>query len=148
MKKKIFKGLLMVLLLGIVLAQIFPPPSINGPVDPQMDISADPAVPSAIAAALKKGCYDCHSNEPRYPAYAGIGAVKYYLNNHIKGGNKHVNFSIWNQYPANEKIHIKEEICEVLEEGRMPLWNYALLHKEAELSKAQEQEICKWVNQL
>ena len=147
MKKKILMGLPIAILLGVIIAQIFPPASVGVPIDSQMDISADPTVPAAVASLLKKGCYDCHSNEPRYPSYASIGAVKYYLNNHIKGGNKHVNFSVWNEYSAKEKIHLKEEICEVLEEGRMPFRSYSLLHQEARLTAAQEQQICAWVNQ-
>lgn len=146
MKKKLISGVFGLLILGGVIAQIFPPASIDGPLDAQLDISNDPSVPTEVVAALRKGCYDCHSNEPQYPAYAGIGMVKYYLNNHIKGGNKHLNFSVWNDYSTEKKIHKKEEICEEIEENNMPLWNYALLHKEAVLSQEEQNIICQWVN--
>ena len=146
MKNKVFKGIVGLFVVLIILAQLFPANDINTPLDPQVDLSGDASVPAEVAEALKTSCYDCHSNQPNYPWYAKIGIVKYYLTNHIKGSHKKLNFSLWNNYSDNERRHKREEICEEIEEGNMPIKSYQLMHKDVALSETQKELICAWAN--
>ncbi len=145
-KKKILRIILIAFAALLVVLQFVQPEKIDGPLDPKLDLSAEPGIPTAVAQALKKGCYDCHSNEPNYPWYTKIGAVNRYITGHIVHGNGELNFSEWGSYSAGDKEHLKEEICEEMEEGNMPLWNYKLLHRDVILTEQEIAQICAWAN--
>ena len=144
----IMKRKILYLVLGLfVIGQFFKPEKINQPVEANMDLSASADVPPAVAQALKRACYDCHSDESVYPWYFSITPVNYYLNGHIRHGKGDINFSIWGSYSEEDIRHHKKEICEVLEENRMPLFTYAIMHRKNKLTEAEEQLICDWVKQ-
>ena len=132
-------------LVFLVLIQFVRPSKVNKPVDIQQDFIAAANVPSDIAPVLKKSCYDCHSNTPTYPWYFNISPVNWYLNNHIKGGLKKLNFSEWATLEAKEKNHKLEEICEVLVEGEMPLKSYTIMHAGTKVEDKMKKRICEWI---
>ena len=51
------------------------------------------ATPGNVQAILKKACYDCHSNESKYPWYANVQPFGWFLEDHIQEGRKELNFS-------------------------------------------------------
>jgi hypothetical protein len=93
-----------------------------------------------INTILKTSCYDCHSNRTNYPWYNKIAPISWYLANHIGGGKKKLNFSEWNSFTTKEKEYAGYEIIKVIEENRMPLSTYTLVHQEAKLS-AEEKDV-------
>ena len=93
---------------------------------------------------LHKACYDCHSYETKYPWYAGIAPVSFFLNNHIEEGREHLNFSEWNTYPIKDQQHIAEEIVEVVKEKEMPMLSYWLVHWDAKLTDAERAVITSY----
>lgn len=93
-----------------------------------------------INSILQSSCYDCHSNGTNYPWYNKIAPVSWYLANHIGGGKKKLNFSEWDSFTTEEKEYAGFEIIEVIEENRMPLSTYTLVHQEAKLS-AEEKDV-------
>lgn len=78
----------------------------------------------------QRACFDCHSNETIWPWYSRIAPVSLILYNHITEGRSHLNFSAWDQ-----PNHDFEEVEEVLSEGKMPSWDYLLMHPEARLTE-------------
>ncbi|MFN0016115.1 MAG: heme-binding domain-containing protein, partial [Saprospiraceae bacterium] len=89
MKKKILIALAIVLLV----IQFFRPDRSVPTVDPAQDIRQVLQPPSDITTILKSACYDCHSYETRYPWYAQIAPVSWWLSGHVKGGREHLNFN-------------------------------------------------------
>jgi hypothetical protein len=83
-----------------------------------------------------RACYDCHSNETRYPWYSHVAPVSWLVNKDIEGARGQVNFSEWDrvQRGAGEAI-------QVIEKGEMPLPIYVPLHPEAHLSPADRQAL-------
>lgn len=100
------------------------------------------------AEILKEACYDCHSNETEYPFYASVAPVSWYIQKHINHGREHLNFSIWTSYSAADREHILEEMLEEIEENKMPLKSYRLLHGEARLSDGEKEELTNWLASL
>ena len=49
--------------------------------------------PANVAGILTTSCYDCHSNNTRYPCYSNIQPSGWLLAKHIKDGKKELNFS-------------------------------------------------------
>ncbi len=86
---------------------------------------------------LEKACMDCHSNETKYPWYADVVPINYFLDNHIAEGREHLNFSEWNVLPPKDREHALEEIVEMVEKKEMPMLTYWLIHWEAKLTDAE-----------
>ncbi len=83
-----------------------------------------------------RACFDCHSNETRYPWYSHVAPVSWLVNKDIEGARGQVNFSEWDrvQRGAGEAI-------QVIEKGEMPLPIYVPLHPEARLSPEDRQAL-------
>ncbi len=108
------------------------------------DIIAAYAPPPEVQKILQRACYDCHSNTTRYPWYAGIQPVGWWLADHIKEGKAHLNLSTFATYkPRRQAVKLGELIDEV-EAGRMPLASYKLLHPEARLTPAEVKALIDW----
>lgn len=143
--KKVLKYLLLIVLVGLVVIQfINRPERVNEPVT-QDDIIENLQVNADMAGLLKAACYDCHSNQPRYPWYASIAPVSWSIAEHIEHGRDELNFSRWATYSARTRDHKLEEMVEEVEVGNMPLPGYVAMHKEANLSAEQFEMLKTWV---
>jgi len=105
-------------------------------------VQADQLVKKNIVSA----CYDCHSNNTRYPFYANFAPVSWMLNNHIKEGKEHLNFSEWGKYDKKEQLKLLSDICDELTAGEMPLKSYKLMHSNAVLNEKEVENICAWTD--
>ncbi len=108
------------------------------------EVTGEVQAPPEVMGVLRQSCYDCHSNETRWPWYSYIAPASWFLAEHVKDGRKQVNFSEWNTWDPNKKAHASEEILEVLESGEMPLKSYLLLHSDAELSEKDKMLLRQW----
>jgi hypothetical protein len=77
----------------------------------------------------KQACFDCHSNETEWPAYASIAPASWLVQRDVSEGRAVLNFSEWPR-PQEEA---KEAAQEVLE-GDMPPAAYTLVHAHARLA--------------
>lgn len=93
---------------------------------------------------LKFSCFDCHSNHTRYPWYAEINPIGWWLNYHVNEGKLELNFSEFIPYPVKKKNKKLEEIGEQVKDHQMPLSSYTLLHKNASLNEAQIKALVLW----
>src|ERR1700690_2763813 len=90
--KKILAGIAVV----AVVLQFIKPAGKNPPVTTGHDLFAgSDAPPPPVAALLRAACYDCHSNETKWPWYASVAPVSWWLENHVADGREHLNFSEW-----------------------------------------------------
>jgi hypothetical protein len=135
-------------LIALVIIQFISIDKTNPPVDASQDFASLTNPPSAILEDLKSACYDCHSHETTYPWYTNIQPVAWWVKGHIKGGVKHLNFSIWDSYSDKKKAHKIEECIEEIEERHMPLKSYTWTHADAKLDDTQRQELIQWFKTL
>ncbi len=102
----------------------------------------------AVTAILARACNDCHSDTTRYPWYADIQPVAWWLNRHIVDGKRHLNFSQFGKYPAKRSKKKLEGIIDETREGGMPLTSYTLIHRDAKLTDADVKALADWVRSI
>ncbi len=102
--------------------------------------------PVDINKVLVNSCFDCHSNNTKYPWYNQLAPFSWIIAQHINEGKEHLNFSKWNTYNTNQKNHLLDEIEAVIKENKMPLKSYLLMHDVA-LKKEEKELVLNWVQQ-
>lgn len=112
-------------------------------IDASVDITKEIQAPHEIKAILKRSCYDCHSHETRFPWYASIAPVSWMITNHVEVARKWVNFSVWEDYTAEEKTKKLKEIFRAVYVA-MPLTSYLSMHEEANMTKEERTLIREW----
>jgi len=120
----------------------------NSAPPPPSDIVNAYAVPTDVAFALHRACYDCHSNNTHYPWYTNIQPVGIWLADHIDEGKEELNFSDFGNFKPRRKLKKLKEIVDEIEEGAMPLSSYTIMHKEAILQPFEKQMIIDWAKGL
>lgn len=145
---KILKKILITLLLVFIVAQFFRPDKNEGSLESVTAFLAETKPSNEVKAILTESCFDCHSDHTRYPWYNNITPINYWLENHVKHGTKHLNFSKWEGYSVKRKDHKFDEIIEMVETKEMPLKSYTYTHGEANLSDAQIEQILIWAKQV
>lgn len=144
MVKKILVGLL--LLFGIM--QLLQPTRNISEGISENDISKVYAIPVDVQNVLEQKCYDCHSNNTRYPWYIHIQPIGWWMASHIKDAKDELNFSEFKTYNEKRAAHKLEEVSESVTEGWMPLKSYVWLHSEAKVTPEETRAINDWITSL
>lgn len=133
---KIAKYGLIILVMLLAGAQAIRPERTNPPASNPLAIGD-----SRVESTLRRSCFDCHSNQTRWPWYSSVAPMSWQIASHVKEGREHMNFSDWNGERAAKRLG---EICEEIREGKMPIQGYVLLHGDAKLSGADMDALCEW----
>ena len=104
--------------------------------------------PEQVISILRKACYDCHSNETRYPWYSYVAPVSWLVIRDVEIGRDELNLSLWSEQSKRRKIKILKEISEEVEEKEMPLKVYTVTHRDAILSDEEISAITQWTESL
>ncbi|EJF99109.1 heme-binding domain-containing protein [Flavobacterium sp. F52] len=106
------------------------------------------AVPKSVGLILKTSCYDCHSNNTKYPWYNNIQPIAWWLNDHVVEGKRELNFDEFNRYSLEKKKKKLSEIIDEIEKKDMPLYSYTIVHSNTKLSLTQQKEVNDWAKKL
>ena len=102
-------------------------------------LTSEPPWDSPTTRALaKQACFDCHSNETEWPAYASIAPVSWLVQHDVSEGRAVLNFSEW-QRPQEEAAEASEEVLE----REMPPAAYLLMHSQARLESADRDRLAQ-----
>ncbi len=144
------KKILVVVVIALIAIQfIRPTRNINtNPAINTKDISTKYNVPDSVKKILETSCYDCHSNNTVYPAYANIQPVGWWLNNHIEEGKEELNFNEFASYSIRRQYNKFGKIASEVKEDDMPLSSYTFIHKYAILSADQKNQLINWAVSL
>ena len=142
------KRLVVVIIVLFLLIQVFRIDKVNPPVNQSDDFIAITKPDAEIAGILRAACYDCHSNETKYPWYTNIAPVSWWLKNHIDEGREELNFSEWGTFNAARKAKKLKKAAKEVKEGEMPLDSYTWLHREAKLTDAQKAALVNWFSSV
>lgn len=145
-RKKIFKTILLSLLILFILIQFIRPEKNNGSEETAKDYTHFVSVPDTIKSMFRISCYDCHSNKTHYPWYAEIAPSSWWLANHIKNGKADLNFSDFSQFSPRRMKNKLTAIASQVEKREMPLKSYLFIHNNAELSDGQIKIIKDWAD--
>ena len=115
--------------------------------NPTVDSSLEIKAPAHIKSSLRSACYDCHSNETKWPWYSYVAPFSWSIKGHVSDGKKWVNFSEWENYSNQEKHKKMKEIYRAVY-AAMPIGSYVSFHSEADLSKEQRSAIRKWAKEI
>lgn len=112
------------------------------------DLLVNYSIEGDVADLLRASCYDCHSQETKYPFYSKVAPVSWLIGDHVRDGREELNFSEWESLTKRKKIRKLKDIAEEVGEKKMPLESYIYLHEEAKLSSEQRQVLIDWANEM
>lgn len=140
------KEILLTILIVFIAIQFIRPAKNSSNAVPASDMLPNFNVPSNVAHILKTSCYDCHSNNTRYPWYADIQPMGWLLAKHIKEGKEELNFNEFTTYSNRRQLSKLKSIVNSIKDGSMPLSSYTMLHDDAKLSEESKALIIGWTS--
>jgi len=100
-------------------------------------VTAEPRWNAPETRALaERACFDCHSNQTRWPWYSNVAPVSWLVQADVNEGRRDLNFSEWTR-----EYDEAQESGETVRDREMPPRSYLLLHPEAKLSDAERQQL-------
>jgi Haem-binding domain len=78
-------------------------------------------------------CYDCHSNETRWPLQSFVAPFSWMVARDVEQGRDKLNFSTWDEDDG------EADDADAVADGSMPPRRYLLAHPDAALSDAERQ---------
>src|SRR5690625_436756 len=145
---RIVKIILMFLIIAFVGIQFVPTSRNISDTVPKTDFMEINKVPNAIQNKLQVSCYDCHSNNTRYPWYNKVQPIAYFLERHIKEGKAELNFSEWEAYSNRRKNSKLRSIISQIQDDEMPLYFYTLIHRDAVYSDSEKEMVIEYMRDL
>ena len=142
-KKKILLGLAVI---GVAI-QFIRPAKNDSPAGPD-DLAAKYPPPPEVKQLLETACYDCHSNRTRYPWYAHVQPVGWWLASHINDAKDQLNFSEFASYTEHRRAKKLQSVSDEVTDHSMPLPSYTWIHRDAKLTDAQIKTLADWAEAL
>ncbi len=129
------KKIIISIVVLITAIQFIRPDFTNPDIDSNLELHAS----DEVMAILKTSCYDCHSNESKYPWYADLAPASWILADNINSGRKAINFSQYRDIPSDIKKERLERSIQLIDNLRMPKGSYLMMHEYARLDDAQKE---------
>lgn len=85
-----------------------------------------------------RACFDCHSNETKWPWYANVAPMSWTMERDVEMGRSVMNFSEWNR-----PYDMSSEAGPNVIRRDMPPAKYRLLHDHAVLTDAEAEELAR-----
>jgi hypothetical protein len=134
--KKVF----IFIVIGFVLIQFVPVEKTNPPINLDHDVKAD----QEVMTLLKNSCFDCHSNETKWPYYSSIAPVSFFVASHVHDARKALNFSEWTQIKSERKVDRLKRAIKTVNNEMMALPSYVYAHENAKLTRSQKDTLINW----
>lgn len=104
--------------------------------------------PAPVVELLRRSCFDCHSNETRWPFYAYVAPLSWGVTGDVAGARSRMNFSEWEGLRAGFKRRFSRKIVERVENREMPLPRYLWLHWNARVTDQELEVLRAWRDEL
>jgi Haem-binding domain len=108
-------------------------------------ITQDIQAPAEVKSILRSSCYNCHSNETKWPWYSNFAPVSWMIINDVEDARNKLNFSTWNKISFEKKEELMKDIWDEIRQEDMPLTLYTYVHPESKLDLLQKNIIKKWI---
>ncbi len=101
-----------------------------------------------VKPIVKRTCFNCHSDQTRYPSYYVIPGVKQFIDWDIRSARKHIDMSSDFPFkghgtPLKDLKAVQKEV----EEGDMPPFYYTILHWADRPTPDEVQVIVRWATE-
>jgi hypothetical protein len=130
----------------LLLSQLLRPDRRNAPFDPNGTLESRAQVPERIRGILRRSCYDCHSEETRWPWWSSVAPASWLIARDVRVARHALDFSRWEALGSGKEREKLDGICELSTSGEMPPRRYSLLHRGARLSAEETDLICAWTH--
>lgn len=147
MKKKL-KNTLGIIILFIIALQFIPSKKNESKVTTTSDFIELYKMPETISSILIASCYDCHSNNTKYPWYGHLQPFAYFMQRHIVEGKSELNFSEFENYSNRMKKNKLRAIVNEIKKETMPLASYQWINKNGKLSKEDKTKLLQWFESI
>jgi hypothetical protein len=137
---RVVKAAAILLAIALPAIQLIPASHSNPPE------ASDPDAPAPIVRILKRACYDCHSNQTRWPWYSFVAPASWLVSRHVTEARQRLNFSEWEAYASDPDTasHKLTEIADQVSGEKMAPWYYRAMHPQARLSRAERRRLIDW----
>lgn len=105
------------------------------------------SAPPAVRQSFKTACYDCHSDNTRYPWYSNVQPVGWWLQRHVNTGKRELNFSRFGSYAEKRRKQRLEEILDEVLFKTMPLKPYTWMHRDAVFEESEREALIDWLDE-
>jgi hypothetical protein len=138
MLKRILVGALLGIAILAVAVQLVP----YGRAHANPPVQAEPRWNNPQTRDLaKRACFDCHSNETVWPWYSNVAPISWLIQKDVEEGRARLNFSEWNRAQREARGAARQ-----VQQGKMPLLTYLMLHPSAKLSAQETQTLVQGLN--
>lgn len=142
------KGIALIVIVALVGIQFIPVKRNVSKNVPSTDFILTFKPTENVSDILKTSCYNCHSNHTDYPWYSYVQPVGLYLEGHINEGKENLNFSEFGNYSGRRQKSKLTSMINQIEEGKMPLPAYTLIHSDAKLSGEDKRAVTEFLELL
>jgi hypothetical protein len=114
---------------------------------PNPPVLSDLSATSEVKADFDHACYDCHSNQTRWPWYSAVAPVSWWVGYEVGEGRRRLNFSEWGDYASDPGTRDQklDEIARLVASDAMPPWYYRAMHPGARLTTPERAVIMRWI---
>jgi len=132
---KIIGALIVLMVIGFILIQLVP----YGRDHANPPVVSEPKWDSPRTKELAQiACFDCHSNQTVWPWYSNIAPGSWLIYHDVEDGRSRLNFS-----DLGSSSRGLDEVTEMILSGEMPPPQYLLIHRNANLTTAEREELSK-----
>ncbi len=132
---KVARVVVLAILGLVVLAQLVPYG--RGHANPAV-LSGPPWDSQTTQDLARRACFDCHSNETRWPWYSHVAPVSWLVQRDVDEGREALNFSDLARAGKEAK-----EAADTVRKGEMPPWSYVALHPRARLDAEETEALAR-----
>lgn len=104
--------------------------------------------PKEVISILENSCFNCHSNQQNLSWYDKIAPVSWAVNKDVKRAREVLNFSEWEKLSPAEHKGKMYAILNMMQSGKMPIREYALLHPSARITEKDIETVKKYTLSL
>jgi len=115
-----------------------------GGAHPSASVNVRMPAPSHVMSTLRRACFDCHSDETRWPWYAALPIASHLITRDVTEGRGQLNLSRWREYNPFVRLEMLDKMCQLASNSTMPPWQYRILHSDARLSTTDIGALCVW----
>ncbi len=92
----------------------------------------------------ERACFDCHSNQTKWPWYSGLPVISRLISDHVDKGRSRLNFSEWGSGRNQEVDEVAQKAFDPAHYARddaFPQPPYSLLHPQARLNQQERERL-------
>jgi hypothetical protein len=101
----------------------------------------------AVKPVFQYSCYDCHSDQTKYPWYHKLPGIKNLIDNDIREGREHLDMSSGFPFPGtSDQIALLAKIRNEISNGDMPPMDFRMLHWGRLIEGARQDSVFAWID--